>query len=378
MTCLSAAGLLARAATLLGSLLLVALAGELALRLALPPADFGQDRVLRQRFHPHWKLHHRSAFGEYDTRFTYNSDGMRDRERAKQKTCGTSRILAIGDSFTEAREVERDEGFTAVLERLLAVDVPVEVINAGRSGLGAAEEYLVLHHFGIARQPDLVIQAFFMNDVQDDAWRRDRIEWDADGLPVRMLGVRSDFVVFVRDSAARLPFVWKRKLVARDLVDDPEADPFWALRHAGNTESEKQWATTLRMIEGAARLSEQHGAEYLLVVIPFGDQVDPTVLSPVAQAWDLGELASGRAPQDRIVRFASERGIAVLDLLPSLSLLARSEEAGEAGLYFPHDGHWTSRGHRAAAEILREELVSMGWVVRHGERARGCTEQQAR
>ena len=347
---------LERVALLASSLAITALFAEVSIRLLYPPAEFGSDRRLARRFHPNRVLRFESPYGEFATELRYNSVGMRDREHARAKPPGMHRILVVGDSFAEAKQVTREAGFPARLEDLLSREgSKVEVINAGHAGFGAADEHLVLRNFGVGRDPDVVIQAFFLNDVRDDYWRVETLEWDEAGLPVRMLGFQSELVLFLRDRAVTLPFVRKDSPVAVDEVGVIGPDPFFLIRREGRGENEAHWQRTLKVIEGSARLSRKIGAEFLLVIIPIGEQVDPTFRSRVADAWALDPDTLTRDPQERLLRFGEETGIAVLDLMPVL------EQHKDQQLYFPYDGHWTPAAHDIAAREIARFLRTRGW-----------------
>lgn len=104
-----------------------------------------------------------------------NSDGLRDREHAKEKPAHTLRIAVVGDSYAEAFQVEREEAFWAVLEARLR-DCPalagrdVEVINFGVSGYGTAQELLTLREKVWGYAPDVVLLAVTTNnDVLDNS-----------------------------------------------------------------------------------------------------------------------------------------------------------------------------------------------------------------
>ncbi|HST51668.1 MAG TPA: SGNH/GDSL hydrolase family protein [Pyrinomonadaceae bacterium] len=103
-----------------------------------------------------------------------NSDGLRDREHAKQKPPGVFRIAVIGDSYAEAFQVEQEKAFWSVLERRLQdcqalAGRKVEVINFGVSGYGTAQELLTLREKVWDYSPDLVLLALTTNnDVSDN------------------------------------------------------------------------------------------------------------------------------------------------------------------------------------------------------------------
>src|SRR5215207_5933593 len=104
-----------------------------------------------------------------------NSDGLRDREHAKQKPAGTLRIAVVGDSYAEAFQVEREQAFWSVSERRLR-ECPalagreVEVINFGVSGYGTAQELLTLREKVWSYSPDVVLLTVTTNnDVLDNS-----------------------------------------------------------------------------------------------------------------------------------------------------------------------------------------------------------------
>jgi hypothetical protein len=104
-----------------------------------------------------------------------NSDGLRDREHARQKPADTLRVAVVGDSYAEAFQVEREQAFWSVLEAGLR-DCPalagrgVEVINFGVSGYGTAQELLTLREKVWGYAPDVVLLAVTTNnDVLDNS-----------------------------------------------------------------------------------------------------------------------------------------------------------------------------------------------------------------
>jgi hypothetical protein len=104
-----------------------------------------------------------------------NSEGLRDREHAKEKPAGTLRVAVVGDSYAEAFQVEREKAFWSVLERRLA-DCPalagrtVEVINFGVSGYGTAQELITLREKVWDYSPDVVLLTVTTNnDVLDNS-----------------------------------------------------------------------------------------------------------------------------------------------------------------------------------------------------------------
>lgn len=98
-----------------------------------------------------------------------NNLGFHDRER--QATNDNYRILFLGDSFVEGRQVKTESLFTSRLEKKLTSDgKKIEVINGGVQGTGTPYQYVLWKEFF---QPNIKIDhlvlCFFMgNDLMDN------------------------------------------------------------------------------------------------------------------------------------------------------------------------------------------------------------------
>ena len=114
-----------------------------------------------------------------------NSDGLRDREHAKQKPADVLRVALLGDSYAEALQVNWEDAFPPLLERRLS-QCPavggraVEVINFGVSGYSTAQELLTLRARAWDYSPDVVLLLVTTNnDVTDNV----RAYKEADDIP---------------------------------------------------------------------------------------------------------------------------------------------------------------------------------------------------
>ena len=106
---------------------------------------------------------------EFRTFVRINGLGLHDREIPYARSAAR-RILVLGDSFTEAFQVELDEGFSKRLKASLnAPDPPgarVEIVNAGVSGWGTDNALLFFQTEGWRYRPDVVMLVFNTgNDV---------------------------------------------------------------------------------------------------------------------------------------------------------------------------------------------------------------------
>ena len=102
---------------------------------------------------------------EYQHRFNTNSQGFRGNvEYLKKKPENIFRIIVLGDSVTLGHGVDDAETFSAIIEKNLSLQKPVEVINMGISGFGTVEELIQLRNCGFLYSPDLIIVSYFPND----------------------------------------------------------------------------------------------------------------------------------------------------------------------------------------------------------------------
>ncbi len=97
-----------------------------------------------------------------------NSFGLRGPEISMDKPDGITRIAVLGDSWAFGWGVNQDEVVTAVLEKRLneSSDRKFEVINFSLYGYSLQQEEAVLAGKVLAFEPDFVIFAFNINDLE--------------------------------------------------------------------------------------------------------------------------------------------------------------------------------------------------------------------
>lgn len=216
-------------------------------------------------------------------RFT-NSQGFRDRERHVSKAAGTVRIVALGDSFTYGAGVSYDDNFVTLLERgLQDVGQGAEVINLGVSGWDPAEEFHLLKMYGMTLAPDVVMMNVF---VGNDIMRR-----------------RGAYL---------------------------------------------HWDRTRETLDEMSEFLTRRGVELVLVLLPAQEQLDPVLQDEFLQAV---QVDRGRydflKPQRLLRRWAVDRGVFVIDLLPAFQ-----QHPDPSALYFQNDIHWTTAAHHVAADDM--------------------------
>ncbi len=97
-----------------------------------------------------------------------NSLGMRG-EEIGSKQPGETRVLFLGDSFTEAFQVPGDDTFVEIVGDELGSDgYQVHVINAGRSGASPADYIALAPWFAERIAPDVTVIQLSDQDFTDD------------------------------------------------------------------------------------------------------------------------------------------------------------------------------------------------------------------
>lgn len=254
------------------------------------------------------------------------------------------RILLLGDSVAWGDGV-RDSAmaFPQVAERALRSRLPrrsVEIVNAAVPGYSTFQERRYLELRGLGLRPRLLVLQFCLNDVVSPY-----VEVSAYGGRGIFLGVDTREAIpglfgwMVRHSRAfealaRLAIRRARNWEAYDVLNLAHDDLAPELVEA--------WLATEAELDRIDGIASRNGIAWLLLVTPYEFQVrDPE---------------GARQPQERLRRWASRRGVAVLDLLPEM---ARLRAAGEGKELFLDESHFSVRGHEVAGAALAEALIDL-------------------
>ncbi|MEX1231879.1 MAG: SGNH/GDSL hydrolase family protein [Planctomycetaceae bacterium] len=326
-----------------------------------------------------------------------NSLGFRGPEVSAAKSDDVYRIAVLGDSFIEALQVDEPFTFRSQLEQQLNSsrkpgDRRYEVINAGVSGYGTAQELQMLRHYVLPLKPDAVLLAFFPeNDIRNNSRR---LEGDA-ARPYFALAANGDLLL---DESFKESKSWtaassryerfkarvvnrsrllqtlrsgKMKLVhgeaAADVNDVEQVlqsfveNADYAYRSSSVSDHVAAWEVTLRLIDEMADECDRHGAAFSVFTVSTAVQVHPDqkLRDRIAPHGGLDSLFYA---EDRVAANCEKRSIAFFPLASKLQT-----EADASGDYlhgFDNTalglGHWNTRGHAVAAEFVAE------WLMRNG------------
>jgi hypothetical protein len=306
-------------------------------------------------------------------RIRINSLGFRDppRSRAKER----NRAVVLGDSFVSNLAVDDEDVFTRKLEKTLR---NTEVLNLGVNGYGQVQEYLLLKEWLPVLQPDLVIALVYIrNDFTDNTgigwlYPRPAAAWTGPEQSLEIIPPRQPmtgnpnraipFWAFYRKSHLyhlvdrRIGLMVARYVHHRHPGGQPSRDtpPELYLCRLDPAENTRNMFRTME--ELMVRMSEYthaNGVPLVFVLAPSFVQVEEEMWDAMLATYGCSPQEYDRAlPHEKLMQFAGERGLLMLDLLPVLE--AEFQRGG--ALYHHEEQHWNQRGNQVVAEALHNYL----------------------
>ncbi len=291
----------------------------------------------------------------------------------------TYNIVALGDSFTRA------SGVAFPWPQKLAEYTGSDVLNLGDVGFGPQDELKVLRQYGLKKQPQWVIMAYFEGNDLYDAGSYEQA---------------NPFILFRfgRYIVGQSIEAWQVKKPSNEQTVDisiyryPITIPInhkeyelvffsyyisWLSLSEEVILASQNYSLVRETVLQVQKLSEEAGAHFLLVYVPSKEHVylpflnDPGTLAKVfTDVPTLGldeagfiQFADQKATPETALQhmdaqanlladFAAEQNIDYFDLTP----IFQEEAGGGAELYYPFDTHWNQRGHDLAAQTIAEYI----------------------
>lgn len=264
-------------------------------------------------------------------------------------------VVFIGDSYTEAAQVDEGDTFVRRVERLSGLSA----VNLARGAYGPQQELIVLQRYGLAYQPRVVVwQLFEGNDLTDAEqfakWKQNPHDVNT-SLKERYFdnSLLKEWLTRTRKPENNGPKVtWRhhdgtaRRISLRYRYDAGQP----ASMRAGMNE-------TLRAVEAGHQLCESKGIQLLVVVVPTMVRVMAPDISFDRPEDQMKYLPPAREDQkdfsDTVKEFCAGTGCTVVD---GFDALRRAAATDNRGLYIPNDEHLDVRGHDVMAQTVVEWL----------------------
>jgi lysophospholipase L1-like esterase len=247
------------------------------------------------------------------------------------KAPGVTRVLVLGDSFTEGQGVREADTCPRRLERLLdpapGKGATFEVRNCARRATDFPELFRTFETL-LAYEPDVVVLAMVLNDAERSPafearqpylndWIVDQARW-ADPAAVPPRAFESRLLSFAGEAVRRWRVGGESTRWYRDMYGPANAEG---------------WARTQGYLREMDRRLRERGGRFLVAVWP--------LLVGLDGAYPFEDV------HRTLERFFREAGIAHLDLLPVL----RGRRPADLWVY-PVDMHPNAEANRLAAESL--------------------------
>lgn len=267
------------------------------------------------------------------------------------------RILVIGDSFTFGVGVGDSETFPAQLQSHLGDRY--EVINAGCPGWGTENELAFWRAWRSRLKPDLLVIAFFRNDLADNT--RHLIYRIKDGKPqfapdesvarAKKFVQAIPFYTYLSEHSHLVNLV--KRSVAALLTAPPAKKPADKASPVAQAPRKEQ----------ASGLQQQLDLYRILMQEILGDSRRvgvPVVLLTLAGQLD---CAPNPPPEyDEVMRMAEGwvgSGLAVAAISTKVPLKVTTSKE----IFQPQDGHYTAEGNRIVADLLASRIIP-AWFER--------------
>ena len=371
---------------------------ELALRLLGPGspqlyrADALTGYALRPGARGRWTQ-------EGNARFSINRQGFHDRDWTPAPPAGTLRIAVMGDSFTEALQVEEGDAWVRRLPAALAATTPcpllapypggAETLNFGVGGYGTGQSWLTWQRDARPLRPRLVLHAiYFENDLRDNLvggsataaaptfhWRDGALVIDnsfrarADhrfrmsplGQATSWLLAHSRLLQLVKEARDRLRPAAGAECPATGCSAFPLGSDGTRLYGPDGGDLEAGWPVLEAILLRWNQEARDAGSTLVVTSLTTPPQLWPDAAERDRQARR--HQLDWLRPEKRLARFLASHNIPYLPLAPALQqqadgkgLVAHGFAGQKPG---PGYGHWNQDGHRAATAALARQLCGL-------------------
>jgi hypothetical protein len=268
-------------------------------------------------------------------------------------------IVFIGDSVTEAGEVDEDKSFVAKTGRALGVGV----LNLGVSGYGPQQELVVLKRYGLTQGPKLVVwQVTEWNDVLDAE------TYSLRGNPAVPAGLhwRSLYLGIspvVKLVTWLLPPRLPRTVPFRRSDGIVEEQAFWPYQPDHHRQFPRGFAGLTRSLAQADALCLSRGIPFVVLYVPSHVRVLLPSLVFKNDAQRDRYCKGGRVESDDDLSHAVASACHALGcpLIDLFEPLRRRAERDNRWVYVRNDPHLGLDGHDEVARTLVSWLNASAW-----------------
>ncbi|MFH1359729.1 MAG: hypothetical protein ABIJ41_01670 [Candidatus Omnitrophota bacterium] len=319
---------------------------------------------------------------EFSVHHKTNSLGLLGDEISIQKPAHVFRIIMLGDSFTEALQIEKGKSFCKRLEKLLNENMApgterFEVLNAGVSGYSPIMQYQYYKRKLSRLNPDLVILQMWTNDVFEDYKVAAMSVLDKEGLPtkinlffnkkyinhsesaiknLRFISFVYDLNNFLMDHSRFYEYMYglfvrlnknspyNKKMTSQVEYDDGYQFSVIMSSCLGN-HTQRALANTEKYILALKRIVEENGSRFFVFYIPHEAQLALDHYSSHTTRY-FSQLPADTCIDDFLKEESQKQKFEFFDLLDTF------ETNKQKKMFIDYDGHLNEVGHEVVAQAL--------------------------
>ncbi|MCH8902452.1 MAG: hypothetical protein IIA45_00835 [Bacteroidetes bacterium] len=279
---------------------------------------------------------------EFEMDVIHNSLGFRDIEHTIEKPDSVYRILGLGDSYTYGVGVQVENTYLYKLEEMLQMkdssSKEIEIIKAGIARYFPEPERLLLEHYGLQFNPDLVMVGFLPNDIVDTYFGLESVTLSNEGyLLTREGAALGDLGTWLFFNSHFGRIVLSKYVALRIRMKYTVRDKDLFIKDGYH---EKDWKKIEEEYSKMRKLTKTIGAKMAVIYIP------------------------GKGPYRDHHNYAVKRisdWCEANDALFINTLPAMKQYDGAEKLYFEKDVHYTEVGYELVAETIYNTLIINGF-----------------
>lgn len=313
-----------------------------------------------------------------------NRAGFRDGDHSALPIAGVLRVAVLGDSFSEAFQVNQNQTWWQQLQNQVNGTRPcpltaaypkgIELLNFGVGAYGTGQELLTWQTNVRQTRPRLVLLAIFLGNDIDDNTPKTR-----DDRPVFRLDPSGKLQLdnsFRQSPASRFRQSWAGHCLdwlvehsrlaqllnaAKNRAANPAAPQLGPAKGGEGLPSgpppaaptsPSGWALTGALIKRLNQEVQTSGAQLIVISLTSPEQLWPNRRQRPIQPFD---------KEERLAALLQPLGISYFPLAPALQQQADAQGLSLHGFpgQQPGLGHWNAHGHRLAAAELAQELCQV-------------------
>lgn len=328
-------------------LLLLLLCFEIVLRatgIGFDSAAFVPDKILHHVHKNNYTfINDNPASDEYaDIVISYDKEGRITNPDVNQRTDTTKaklKIALLGDSFTEAAQVNFSESFTGLLQKRFADTVAF--YNCGVGEYSPVFYYLQSVNSLEKQKYNYAFMLLYSNDVRDDSVYYAKADKDAKGNVVAISGSENHQLAELARKSYLLRLIRKyyiRFVYWKDHRNKPEEKTI-----GGYIEERPMLsALTKKLIQQTDSVLKLNNSKLILSAVPSKYKLINHI------PHDSTDFAN------KVKSFAQEMNYSYIDLVPAFEMKSQTQL-----LFFPKDIHFNKNGHEVVAQQFEEYIYGI-------------------